>query len=333
MFINEENKLKAGWAVLLGVVIFYVLGITLTINLVNITFFQQNLWALKFLQKVVMLILSVLLSWVILKENIINLGLNKWNRWQKNAILGVMLGAMITCFLFIGAIFFESCTMLNDLDAPRYTIELLFGIIFWLVIAIAEEFFFRAYMMNALKRLESPVAIVLIAAMVYTFFGVGGVGATLISNCSVAVFGALLCYMYYKTESLWLTIGFNFGWQYMGNTIFSLKNNGVYNLQIAKEGLINGGIKGPQYGIIALILLCICFLFINIYVYNLNKIEEGEKAMLRKKRKILEEVKEKKEKDEIKCHEDVYDDVYDDVMPIDDMDDRESADFDSDDRD
>ena len=325
IFINKESKLRSGWAIFFAYILYLLIGAPLTQSMKQMPAFEGYPWLIRITQAILLFIIAVIFCKFALKENIQYLGLKEDERWSKNMILGIMLGGVLTVFMFLGAIFSERCILINDLDMPQYSAQMLFGLVSCLMVAIAEEIFYRAYVMNSLKQVHNPIFIVVVAAMVYSFNYVrGGSGLTFLANITIIVFALLLCYMYYRTESLWLTIGFNFGWRYMGGTIFSLDGTGVYNLKVAQEGLISGGAYGPHYGILAIVLLLICFLFINIYVFNIKKMEETKAKMQAEHQKMLEDFKQHKEKEsKYKCHEDVYEDMYDGFVPIDDMNDED----------
>jgi membrane protease YdiL (CAAX protease family) len=87
---------------------------------------------------------------------------------------------------------------------------------------------------------------------------------------NIFLVGLLFAYMFYKSGSLWMPVGYHITWNFFQGNIFGFpvsgtEPSGIYTIINTKDNLITGGGFGPEGGILATAVIIICALFVFIY--------------------------------------------------------------------
>ncbi len=107
---------------------------------------------------------------------------------------------------------------------------------------IGEEIVFRGIFFRIFEQGFGTLAALIASSAIFGLLHGLNPGATWWSTLSIALeAGALLGAAYAATRSLWLPIGFHFGWNFAEGGIFSAAVSGN-----AFHGLVNGTISGPS---------------------------------------------------------------------------------------
>ena len=192
---------------------------------------------------------------------------------------GTLLG-LILPLLIIAVIFTMGMATVVATPARFSAIELfsiIIGTLFLLgFIALAEELVFRGMALRewALK-IGWPRAIVLSAL----YFGIVHVigllprittteGAWIV--LSGLIVGVLLAAMYIRSKSLWLPIGFHFGWNlclqlFLGTTISGHEANfGLFRTELSGPVILTGGTFGVESSVITYVIyIAVTILFLS----------------------------------------------------------------------
>ena len=199
----------------------------------------------------------------------------EWMRFRFNLTLfgyGILLGLILPA-LILGLLF--SVGMAAVLATPaRYGFIELFSIIlgtigFTLIIALSEELVFRGMAVREWAvRMGWPLATIFgglyfgLAHLVVFLPSITGleVAWTLVS---AMIAGILFTAMYIRSKSLWMPIGFHFGWNLclqllFGTTVSGQEVNfGLYRTELSGPAFLTGGFFGVESSVITYVLYII----------------------------------------------------------------------------
>jgi membrane protease YdiL (CAAX protease family) len=140
--------------------------------------------------------------------------------------------------------------------------------LFFLIVAIFEEFLFRGYTLFTLAQGSGFWPAAVFSSIVF--------GAVHLANSSEGWMGALVagmmglffCLTLRRTGSLWFAIGFHTAWEWGESYVYSVPNSGgiapghLINSSLTGSHWITGGVAGPEASIFTLVLfLLLCLIF------------------------------------------------------------------------
>jgi membrane protease YdiL (CAAX protease family) len=220
----------------------------------------------------------------------------EWIRFRFNGVLfgyGILLGVFLPG-LVLGVLF--ALGMAAIVATPgRFGIADLLSIIvgsagFMIVVAISEELIFRGMALREWAvKMGWPVA-TLLSGLYFGFAHLIGLlpGVTGFEVLSIIVSaliaGTLLAAMYIRSKSLWLPIGFHFGWnlclQLFFGTLVSGKeaNFGLFRTELSGPALLTGG----TFGIEASVITYLCYIVVAMLFLRYSK--HGRPALLEPRR-------------------------------------------------
>jgi membrane protease YdiL (CAAX protease family) len=206
----------------------------------------------------------------------------EWMRFRftlKLFVYGILLGLILP--LLIIAIIFTMGMATVVATPARFSASELFSIIIGTLfllgfIALAEELVFRGMALREwASKLGWPRAIVLSAL----YFGIVHVigllpritpaeGAWIV--LSGLIVGVLLASMYIRSRSLWLPIGFHFGWNlclqlFLGTTISGHEANfGLFRTELSGPVILTGGTFGVESSVVTYVVyIAVTILFLS----------------------------------------------------------------------
>lgn len=150
---------------------------------------------------------------------------------------------------------------------------LLLNIILFLSVGFGEEILSRGYILKQLLNSGGKVWAVSMSAFIFMLLHVGTY-SKLLDFTDVFLVGVLLAYMYIKSDSLWLPIGFHFMWDF-AQTIIRIENAPVntisfFRFSVPQDIYIYGMNIGCKFQLI-FILTDILLIALTFYIYkNIN---------------------------------------------------------------
>ncbi len=147
--------------------------------------------------------------------------------------LAVGWGAAVACVVpltLIGGIAIVLTT-----DRPAW-IWLLMDILFFALMAMAEEVAFRGYGMQRFAVVVGPIGASLGYAAFYAVVQALLPGANRLSVVVAVIFSLVLSTAYWRTKALWVSWGLNFGWKASRALVFGLAVSGVTSHSPVVEG-------------------------------------------------------------------------------------------------
>jgi uncharacterized protein len=278
------NGIRAGWRLLIFVVLFVAMAATLNFTLHHIPAVQawnksqpKNTFTPTLLLmgeglSSLFLVLSALVMTKIEKKTFADYALPLSHAFGKRFWQGVPLGLVMLSLLMalIAALrgFSIGGVALSGAEAVKY--GALYGVGFILV-GFFEEFSFRGYMQ---ATLESGIGF-WPAAIVLSFI----FGATHLANSGEAVLGAVMAgsfglvaaFSLFRTGSIWLAIGMHASWDWGETYLYSVPDSGTpaqgHLLNVGFHGptWLTGGTVGPEGSALAILVLLIWALAIHLF--------------------------------------------------------------------
>jgi len=280
---REEERIRAGWRLLLQLVVMAILLIglnylvalvipnpgflgTTTISLVG---FTLSIWiAARFLDG----------------RSFGSLGIALDRKWIVEFAAGFGMAALAMGFIFTvelatGWITFTGYGWERAFEFP-YPLPLLGYLAGMLMVGFYEELFSRGYHITNLtegftgKRLDTKQAALLALILSSSIFGIlhaGNPNASLISTTNIVVAGLVLGVPYLVTGNLAIPVGLHAAWNFFQGGIFGFPVSGLPNrstlLQIRETGpdLMTGGSFGPEAGLMGVIGLVLILALFYLY--------------------------------------------------------------------
>ncbi|WMJ80012.1 type II CAAX endopeptidase family protein [Clostridium sp. MB40-C1] len=295
IFRNKNNEIRSGFKITIFSFIYLILASIFTgamgglvggyisakyhssLNYNDISELVQNYMQNSFQGLFISQVLSIVALFITLfivlklfeKRNFQDIGLNSIKENGRNLFYGMILGAISIIVIAIVLITTENIKFQNSFINPQFNKNTLLGIFLFILVAINEETLCRGYIFTTLNQMNKPW---LSAAMSSAFFAALHLlnpSVNLIGILNIFLVGMLFCFMYIKTKSLWMPIGFHFAWNYFQGNVFGFpvsgisEISGIYNILYLKENILTGGFFGPEAGIIATIVLILNFVLLS----------------------------------------------------------------------
>lgn len=205
---------------------------------------------------------------VLEKKRFKDIGLTSMIKNWKGLIWGLILGAASMIIIFIMLLSTGDITLENSLLNPHLSKNTMWGILLFIIVAINEETMCRGYIFNTLNQMGKPWVSAAISSGVFAALHLLNPNVKLIGILNIFLVGMLFAYMYIRTNSLWMPIGYHFTWNYFQGSVFGFAVSGttdaqgIYNIASIKENIFTGGSFGPEAGILATVVLILGFVVV-----------------------------------------------------------------------
>ncbi len=157
-----------------------------------------------------------------------------WPGYQQDALAGFCLAPAI---LGIGTLVLYFHNNLQWEDITFHARDLFIGLVFMIMIAVAEEMVFRGYLLNnLLQSFNKWVALSISAALFAILHGTNpGIGVVAMINLVLG--GLLLGINYIYTRNLWFAIFLHFSWNFFQGPVLGYKVSGVGLQSLLQQNL------------------------------------------------------------------------------------------------
>lgn len=290
MFKNKIGQVRSGWIiafallmVFIGQTIFSLPGITF-ISIyemskegmqIEIDMDNLNPWLMLFAQgggTFGGIAATLVVFRAIHKKNPILLG---FKGKPKDLFLGLLLGAITITAMFVILLLSGNIILENALTAPYISENLFIFLILFILVGVFEEAFFRGYIMNAMaERGNKKWMIYLTSAALFGIVHLGNPNVQILGILNVILVGILFAYMFDKTKSLLLPIGFHITWNYFQGTVFGFPVSGtapygMYEIDISGgANWLTGGSFGLEGGLLTTVMIGLLFGVVYFYTRN-----------------------------------------------------------------
>ena len=265
----ETNTLRAGWRILVFIIIFMAINLSLTFVIREILGSLKGGGTLWFtLLGISATIAAYISRKYIDKESFISLGLKIDKAGALDFFYGIFNSAIVMAgiyftMLLTGLIEFKGLswwTENSDINAQfSFAVLPIILAILWKLIVVAwwEELAFRGMILQNMIKGMGLVWAVIVSSLLFGLVHAGNPDATIISTLMIAIVTPQLIYAYLKTGQLWLPIGLHLGWNFFQASIFGFASSGqsdptlITQIPIGPDWL-SGGAFGAEGSILVI---------------------------------------------------------------------------------
>ncbi len=206
------------------------------------------------------------------RDTLLELGLQRNKRWQREIGTGLVLGFLLMAFIFglewtLGWVRVQGFAWQRQ--PPMTLVGILLGYAsFYTFVAFSEELVFRGYILQNLRKEWGSLVALLASSFLFALLHGLNPHFTSLALVGIALAGVFMAYGYLISASLWLPIAFHFAWNFAQGPLFSLPVSGLASegLLLLERGdspsLITGGAFGPEGGLLGMIALLLGLLLL-----------------------------------------------------------------------
>lgn len=188
----------------------------------------------------------------------------------RDFFVGLLLGAGSIAFIFVVLLATKQVDVIGT--TPKITTFTFVYLIIFILVGFFEEIFFRGYVMRSMQKNNNPqVLIYVVSALLFSLVHLSNPNVAVLGLVNIFFVGLLFAYMFDKTNSLWLPIGYHITWNYFQGTVFGfpvsgLPPNGLYEMDVTRgQNILTGGTFGLEGGLMATIAIAIGFVITYFY--------------------------------------------------------------------
>ncbi len=287
IFINRSGEIRSGWKVGL-ILAMFLLGQTISNYSAGILFSAglvfyllvigspiENLftpypeaymgldYALRLLSALCLFGAVVFVLKIVDKKSLKSIGLKSLKSGYKDLFYGLLLGAVSLTAVFLVLFLTDNVTVEREDSALLLT--LLTGLVQFAFLAVSQELFARGYCMTAFQKTGKTWLSVLLSSALFMAVYTLNSDVSPLYALNVFLEGILLAFMFVRTGSVWMPIGFRISWDFLQGCVFGFPVDGVvygpvYSSWSLDENLLNGGFYGPVGGLLITAALILSFI-------------------------------------------------------------------------
>ena len=274
IFFNKKNQVRSGWKVLMVTLlsVIFLLLISFILNSLGV----KDKYGISVFVAFLVAIYTMLK--MIDKKGFNYLGLKSIKESYTELVIGLLAGAFfivinVIILRFLGFLSFSS-NILN----PNISISLIEGLLLFIIVAFAEELLFRGYIIMSLQQMGKWWLSILISAVIFALtHGALNDNVSFLAIINLLLGGILLGYMYIKTKSIYMPIGFHITWNYFQGYVFGIQVSGrevgdaMYLIEV-KNHFMTGGSFGLEGGLGNTIVVILSIMFVFLYCKKKTKL-------------------------------------------------------------
>jgi membrane protease YdiL (CAAX protease family) len=261
IFRNRHNELRAGWRILLFVLLIAGFGFAVY------SVVPSPFLATPAASSLIPFAIVFFATWIMLRfvnhKPVAAVGLWLHPRAAREWAIGLLLGFLMMTGIFLIelglGVLHVSWRGLTPTEVAGAVGISLFVFAFS---AMFEELLFRGYMFQTLMQWVTFLPALMIMSLLFGLGHLRNPHATPFSTANVLLAGVLLSFAYLKTRSLWLPFGLHLSWNFAQTTLYAFPTSGFafaerrlfLSMQSGPEW-ITGGEFGPEGGVLATIAL------------------------------------------------------------------------------
>lgn len=264
LFLLPDGRPRAGWRLLIFATGWVLLF--LPASLLSRVAAESGYGAVA---EAALLLITLLTTWLVLKifdrQPFGAVGLQRSAGWWRNSLYGVGAAACgvagVAGVLAAGAGVRWESVAYSPAGLLDNGGQMASAVAFLLTAAAFEELFFRGYLFQRLVEGLGALAAVVISALVFGFVHWNNPAASLISTANTVLAGVVLALAYFKSASLWYSIGWHFGWNWVLAAV-GFQVSGLELMRLSWKtsfpesgSWLHGGAYGPEGGAVCTVLL------------------------------------------------------------------------------
>ena len=262
----DEPRLRAGWRLLLQVLLLGILTVVFTIPVMAVDPANQMLaGSLSMVAAGAGVVVSVWLARRLFdKRSYTSLGLAFQGDWLRDTLVGIAIAAVIMAFVFalllvLGWLQFRGFVW-QHLAAGQLILGLVVSLLLYIMVGYYEEVLLRGYVLQNLADGLNLFWAVAISSAVFGLLHLTNPHASLIAALGITFAGLFMAYGYLRTGNLWLPIGLHIGWNFFEGVVFGFPVSGTSSLRLIEHSVtgpewFTGGAFGPEAGVVSILAM------------------------------------------------------------------------------
>lgn len=282
IFINRFHEIRSGWKISLVLAIAFVTTIILSV-VTGVVFAVTTHRALmnssivRFISRMIFPLVMIGSVFLVLKfidkKKAKDIGITDLRKDFKDLIFGLVLGVVSMTGIFFVLLLTGNVTLENNFSEPILSSSIITGFILFVAVGISEELFSRGYGMVVLMQTGNLWVAVTVSSILFSVLHTLNPNVSMVGLLNIFLVGIFFAYMFLKTGSLWMPIGYHITWNYVQGNIFGFpvsgtEPEGIYNIIIVHDNILTGGLFGPEGGILATAAILIGFVAVGKYTKN-----------------------------------------------------------------
>ncbi len=281
-----ENRLRAGWRILLFIVLFMVIG---NISRISLSYLPESLlegdltttMLIEQSSALVSITLAVAIARRFLdKRSFTSLGVERNNQAYKDTLAGIAIAFIMFSFIFAIQLALEWLTVdgyaWQTINPGTLLLQLVLWLVIFTIVGWQEELLTRGYLLQNLADGTNMFWAIVISSALFGLMHLGNPGATWVSTLGILLAGLFLAMPYILTRQLWISIGLHIGWNFAEGVIYGLPVSGIDTFRLIHSSvsgseLLTGGGFGPEASLILIPGLALGALLIWQYAKLKNK--------------------------------------------------------------
>ena len=273
---DETKNRHLGWLRVLGIFIPYIIFLVV-FQLIGYLITGADIYDINFEktseQKLIINFFSLIGTFFVLwlfmkyvnKEPFIKLGFQTKNR-LKDFIVGILIGAALMASGYVFLLLLEEIHFERILFDIK---EIIISILFFIMVAIAEEVMFRGYVLKNLMVSFNKYVALIVSSILFALMHGLNPNIDLFSLTNLFLCGILLGLSYIYTKNLWFPIALHLSWN-LFQTMFGFNVSGqdTYSLiefSINENNMLNGGAFGFEGSILSIIFELAVIISIGVF--------------------------------------------------------------------
>lgn len=174
----------------------------------------------------------------------------------KQFLLGAILG---TAIISLGFLILFAAGEIVPQRSEATAIDMIKGLLLYLMVAVNEEFLMRGYVQVNLSRSFHRYFAIVLASSLFAALHIFNMGITDISLVNLTLSGILLGVNFLFIKNIWYSVGLHFTWNYVQGFIFGFHVSGIDNpslfeVKYYQPDIWNGGVFGFEGSAVCTIL-------------------------------------------------------------------------------
>lgn len=194
-------------------------------------------WISRFMLPLVLItgLYSIAYTWAFIhlidRRRLRTLGLERRPGWLRQFGKGAGLAFVVLLGVFLLSLATGSIELRGFArpapDTSSVAGYLVGALVAFLLVGFYEELMFRGYVLQVLNERAGRAVSIAVSSVVFALMHGANPGADITAIVNVVAIGVLLSFLYFRTRSLWMPIGFHFGWNFLLGYVFTLPVSGL----------------------------------------------------------------------------------------------------------
>ncbi|MGI9219911.1 MAG: CPBP family intramembrane glutamic endopeptidase [Woeseiaceae bacterium] len=280
---NETGLIRAGWRILIFVLLFFAIT---TVGMITVRWILGGLPKLSPQQWTVILVTATTAVFIarkyLDKKSFVSLGLRVDRFTLLDVLSGIVNSALVMATMFfllfsLGLLEFHGFSWWTDSVGPDvvFTVAVLPIVlrVFYELTIVAwwEELVFRGYVLQNLIAGTSLVWATIISSLAFGLIHIMNPDGTVMGGILIVLITPQLVYAYLKTGQLWLPMGLHLGWNFFQASIFGFPSSGNVSASMISQSPVgpewlSGGKFGAEGSILIIPVTILSYFVIHYWV-------------------------------------------------------------------